>query len=252
MTLALAHARSNTVELLRQPGYWLPSVAFPSLFFVFFGISAANQIPASAPVGAEVVLTQFLLFGVLGIMFFQFGVGIAEERQLPWDRTLRVLPASATPRFVGRVLSALLFSVFAMVPVVIIALLTTNVKLDLAGWVPWFGAVFAGAIPFGLMGITLGFATTTKAALPIANIGFLLMSFFGDLFIPVEMLPSFVQKLTPWMPTFHWKVFVLDVIGAGDRGDSWQRAGLFLIGWTAFFLATALFVYRRDEGARYR
>jgi ABC-2 type transport system permease protein len=254
--LALVHARTNTVDLIRQPAFWVPSVAFPVLFFVLFGISAADQfadrVPAEAGVGAEVVLTQFLLFGVLGIMFFQFGVGIAEDRRLPWDRTLRILPSGGLPRFAGRVLTALAFSVLAMVPALVVGLLATELRVTGTEWVLWFVTIFAGAVPFGLMGIALGYAATVKAALPIANIGFLLMSFLGDLFVPVEQLPPWVAASTPFMPTYHWKEFVLGTIDPRQTVGDWAPFGLYLLGWTVAFAVIAVAVYRRDEGARYR
>lgn len=256
MRLSLAHARMNFLELIRQPAFWMPSVAFPALFFVLFGISAADQfseqVPAEAGVGAEIILTQFLLFGVLGIMFFQFGVGIAEERRLPWDRTLRILPSGGLPRFGGRVLSALAFSVLAMLPALLIALVATQLRLSPTEWLLWFATIFTGSIPFGLMGIALGYAATVKAALPIANIGFLLMSFLGDLFVPVEQLPSWVAAMTPFMPTFHWKEFVVGTIDPRTAVGEWAPYGLYLLVWTVVFAVIALTVYRRDEGERYR
>lgn len=254
MTLALAHARAGMAELARQPQFWVPSLAFPALFFVLFGISAADRVVPLLPagLGGEVVLAQFLCFGVLGIMFFQFGVGIAEERRLPWEVTLRVLPVSASVRFAGRVLVAMAFCVAALVPVLVVAGLTTAIRLGPGASVGYLGAVLLGAVPFGLMGITLGYAASPKAALPIANIGFLLLSFLGGLFVPLEQLPGFVAEVAPYLPSRHYLDLVLGTIGGREDGGGWQQPALLLAGWTAAFLATAVWVYRRDEAIRYR
>ena len=254
MRLALAHARAGTLELARQPQFWVPSLAFPALFFVLFGVSAADRVVEFLPenLGSEVILAQFLCFGVLSIMFFQFGVGIAEERRLPWEVTLRVLPVGGSMRFLGRVLVALAFSLAAVAPVVLIAALTTELRLGLAGWVVYLGAVLLGAVPFGLMGITLGYAAAPKAALPIANIGFLLLSFLGGLFVPLDVLPGFVAKVAPYLPSRHYLDFVQGVIGGREDGGGWQQPALYLAGWGALFLATAVLVYRRDQGIRFR
>jgi ABC-2 type transport system permease protein len=256
MMLALAHAKANTRELLRQPGYWAPSVAFPALFFVFFGIRAADEVarflPPQLGLGSEVVLTPFLLFGVLSIMFFHFGVGIAEERRMPWERTLQVLPVSGMQRFAGRVLTALVFSVASLVPVMAIAMTTTQLGLDASEWPVWLGAIALGGVPFGLMGIALGYLTSPKAALPIANIGFLLLSFLGGLFVPLEDLPSWVRATAPFMPTRHWLDFALGVIGGREDGGGWQVPGLYLLVWALVFGVVAVVAYRRDEGVRYR
>lgn len=253
MRLALAHARAGTLELTRQPQFWVPSLAFPALFFVLFGISAAEEVLEFLPddLGSEVVLAQFLCFGVLSIMFFQFGVGIAEDRRLPWEVTLRVLPVGGAVRFLARVLVALAFSAAALVPVVAIAALTTELRLGLGSWVVYLGAVLLGAVPFGLMGITLGYAATPKAALPIANIGFLLLSFLGGLFVPLEVLPAFVAGVAPFLPSRHYLDLVQGVIGGREDGGGWQQPAIFLAGWATLFLATAVLVYRRDQGTRF-
>lgn len=254
MRLALAHARAGTLELVRQPQFWVPSLAFPAVFFLLFGVTAAAQVVPHLPagLGSEVILAQFLCFGVLSIMFFQFGVGIAEERRLPWEVTLRVLPLSASVRFAARVLVALLFSVGALVPVVTLAALTTSLRLGPGEWVGYLGTVLLGAVPFGLMGITLGYAATPKAALPIANLGFLLLSFLGGLFVPLAQLPDLVARIGPYLPSRHYLDLVLGVLGGREDGGGWQQPALFLLGWTALFLVAATYVYRRDQGIRYR
>ncbi len=254
MSLVLAHARAGVIELVRQPQFYVPSLAFPAMFFVLFGISAANEVVEFLPpeLGSEVILAQFLCFGVLGIMFFQFGVGISEERRMPWEATLRVLPVGGPTRIAARVLVAALFSLAALVPVLLIAAFTTELRLSGLGWVVYLGAVLLGAVPFGLMGITLGYAATPKAALPIANIGFLLLSFLGGLFVPLQELPDVVGRVAPYLPTRHYLDAVLGAIdGREDRGG-WQQPALFLAGWTVVFLVTAVLVYRRDQGIRYR
>jgi len=254
MRLAFAHARAGYLEFTRQPQFWVPSLAFPALFFVLFGVSAADRVVQFLPedLGAEVVLAQFLCFSVLSIMFFQFGVGIAEDRRLPWEVTLRVLPVGGSVRFLARVLVALLFSVGALVPVVLIAALTTELRLGVEDWMVYLGAVFLGAVPFGLMGITLGYAATPKAALPIANIGFLLLSFLGGLFVPLDVLPDLVATVAPYLPSRHYLDLVQGVIGGREDGGGWRQPALLLAGWAALFLATAVFFYRRDQGIRFR
>jgi ABC-2 type transport system permease protein len=252
VTLLLAHVRVGCLELLRQPQYWLPSLSFPFFFFALFGISGAPQVVAQLPpgLGSEVILAQFLCFGLLTIMFFQFGVGIAEDRRQPWEVTLRALPASGAVRFGGRVGVALVFSFLAVIPVSLLAALTTELRLSPAEALIMLAAVLLGAIPFGLMGITLGFAASPRAALPIANLAFLGLSFLGGLFLPADALPDVVAAITPWLPSRHY----LDAVQASTGGPSTElvRPALYLLGWAAVFLAAAVAVYRRDEGARYR
>ncbi|MGH8930120.1 MAG: ABC transporter permease [Egibacteraceae bacterium] len=254
MRLAFQHTRYGLIELSRFPQFWVPTLASPVIFFVLFGMGAArDMVPRLSPgLGSEVVLASFLCFGVLGLVFFQFGVGISEERHLPWETTMRALPVGGAVRFAGRVLVALVVALVSIVIVVAVAAITTELRLGPLEWVVYLAAVLLGSVPFGLMGTTLGYAASPKAALPIANIGFLLLSFLGGLFIPLEGLPSFVQGLAPFLPTRHYLDLVLGVIGGRQDGGGWTTPALLLLGWSALFLAAAAAVYRRDDGLRYR
>ena len=40
--LAAAYARATTVELLRHPGYVIPTLVFPAMFFLFFAAPHAG------------------------------------------------------------------------------------------------------------------------------------------------------------------------------------------------------------------
>ena len=100
--LVLVHARASTLELLRYPAFSVPTIAFPALFFLFFVAPRSDADPT-------LLLASFAGFAVLAVAFFQFGVGIAAEREAPWERFVRTLPLRARTRFAARVLSASLF-----------------------------------------------------------------------------------------------------------------------------------------------
>src|SRR4029453_14725769 len=102
--LVLLHARAATLELLRYPTFSVPTLAFPALFFLLF--VAPRSEAETDPV---LLLASFAGFAVLGVSFFQFGVGIAAERESPWERFVRTLPVRVRVRFAARVLSAALF-----------------------------------------------------------------------------------------------------------------------------------------------
>ena len=91
MRLVLLHARAMTLELIRYPAYLVPTLLLPSVFFLFF-VAPGSREDASAR------MATFAGFAVIGVAFFQFGVGIAVERGSPWESYLRTLPiGSADP-----------------------------------------------------------------------------------------------------------------------------------------------------------
>ena len=73
MRLALIHTRAQLRQLARYPSFLVPTLVLPVGFFVFFGLPQKHVDPS-------VLMAAFAAYAVLGIAFFQFGVGIAIER----------------------------------------------------------------------------------------------------------------------------------------------------------------------------
>src|SRR5205823_7498622 len=136
---------------------------FPALLFVFFGLSQPDR-------RANLTMASYAAFAVLGVAFFQFGVGISAERASPWERFLRTLPVSTRARFAARVLTALTFALGAAGIVVAVAVSATPAALGASAWGLLALAVVVGGVPFALLGIAIGYWTSPKAALPLANV----------------------------------------------------------------------------------
>jgi ABC-2 type transport system permease protein len=242
MTLALAHARTLTVELLRQPAYLVPTLAFPAVFFLFFAAPATG-------VAADIRMATFAGFAAIGVAFFQFGVGIAVERSSAWEAYLRTLPVTASARLAARLLSAAVFAAAAAAVVVAVATAVTPVSLSTAAWLELAATLAAGVAPFALLGIAIGYWAPPRAALPLANLLYLVLSYAGGLWFRPERLPRVVEDVSPFLPTRA----LADVLAAAVLGGlpPW-RAWWALAGFAALFGLLALWGYRRDEGRRYR
>jgi len=91
MRLALAYARAETLNLARYPAYSVPTVALPATLLLLFG----RQFEHGEP---DRLLAGFAATALLTVAFFQFGVGVAAGRTLPWETYLRTLPVSPTTR----------------------------------------------------------------------------------------------------------------------------------------------------------
>lgn len=243
MKLAVRHARAATVELLRQPAFSVPTLGFPSLFFLFFAV------PGFGGDEPEVATAIYAGFAVLGVAFFQFGVGIAFDRASPWERYLRTLPLAPAVRFGGRLLSALAFGSASAVVVVAVALLTVSPELSAASWLELSVVLLAGSIPFALLGIALGYLATPRGALPIANVVYLGLSFAGGLWTSPDDLPEAVEQVSVLLPT---RAYADLLAGAALDEPVGMRAWLVLAAYAVAAGWLAGWAYRRDEGQRYR
>jgi ABC-2 type transport system permease protein len=241
MKLVLHHARASALELLRYPAFSVPTLAFPALFFLLF-------VAPRHDVDPDLLLASFAGFAVLAVAFFQFGVGIASERESAWERFTRTLPLRIAVRFAARSLSAALFGLVSAALVAVAAVASTDAQLAASRWVAVGVALALGSIPFALLGIALGYLIPPRGALPAANGLYLVLSFLGALWTTPEHLPPSIASLSPFVPTRQFG----NVLWGAVEGHLWQpRDWLLLLAWTAVFAGLAAWGYRRDEGRRY-
>ncbi len=214
MRLLIVHVKAGTLELLRYPTFSVPTLLFPALLFLLF---VATR-PALTGRQADLFLASFVGFAVLGVAFFQFGVGIAVERVHPWEGYLRTLPVTPRIRFAARVVSALQFGLASALVLAAVAVLTTSAGLSPGRWLLLGAVALLGSIPFALLGIALGYWSSPRGALPIANVLFLTLSFSGGLWTTAEDLPGALRSVSGYVPTRQFA----EVLWGAASGDAWQ------------------------------
>ena len=241
MKLVLVHARAATLELLRYPAFSVPTLAFPALFFLLFVASRGDR-------DATLLLASFAGFAVLAVAFFQFGVGIASERESAWERFVRTLPLPVGVRLAARLVSGMAFGLATAGLVAATAVASTDARLTSSRWAALGAALALGAVPFALLGIALGYWASPRGALPAANLLYLVLSFVGGLWTTPAKLPSGIESLSPLVPTRQFG----NVLWGAVEGHLWRAADwLLLLAWSVLFAGLAVWGYRRDEGRRY-
>jgi len=239
--LALVHARMTLRVFGRHPAFAVPTLLLPTLFFALFGLPD-SRVPH------PVVTASFAAYSVLTVVFFQFGVGIAGERESPWESYLRTMPVRLRARFAGRVAAALVFSTAGCSLLLVVAAAAGYAELTTSEWLRFVVALVAGAVPLSLLGIALGYWTPAKAALPVANVLYLLIAYGGGLWTGPR-LPAPAAAVSPLLPTRQWA----NVLWPAVEGRVWPAASwLALAGFAIAFGVLAAWGYRRDEGRRFR
>ena len=242
MKLALVYGRLQVVELVRFPGFFIGTLAFPTLTFLLFGLPRAGS-------HGDLFLASYAAFAVLGVGFFQFGVSTAIERVTAWHAFVRALPAPAASRFAGRTLAALTFAALSAGIVIVVALTTTSTSLTAGEWIRLIAALVVGAVPFVLLGLTIAYLTSPKSALPVANVLYLLLSYAGGLWTGPSDLPHAIRSISSYTPTRQWG----DVLWPAVTGEPWHVTHWLALGaYAVAFAVIAAWGYRRDEGQRFR
>ncbi len=196
LRILLAHSKWMILELARQPAYIVSTLAFPALFYWIFAIPESND-----QASANFLMASFAGFAVMGVVFLQFGVGLAQERTRSWHKYLKTLPVNPWTLLGARFISAFLFAILASLTIVAMALTMTDAKLAALDWLTFAVGLITGGLTFGIMGLGLGYWASEKASLPLGNLIYLPLSFAGGLWKPPTLLPSSVKTVSEYLPT---------------------------------------------------
>jgi len=240
------HTRYQFVETIRIPIAVIGTALFPSLSLLFFIVP---QPFAQDPGAATTATAQLAVFAVMSVCLFSYGVGVAEDRALPWDSYTRTLPVGPAPRLVGRLLNGLAFVVIGLLPLVLIAWLLTAATLPLSRLALTVTSLLLAGVPLFAIGLSIGYSLSTKAALAVAQSLLLPLAFGGGLFVPPETFPGWLNSISTWLPTRAGR----DLVVSATTGVGLPGTTLVVLGcWTLLTGSLALWAYRRDEGRRFR
>lgn len=244
LRLLWVHTFYQLLELLRQPMYVLTTVVFPAMFFWFFGVPNAKEANSAA-----MLVGSFSCFGVLGVVLFQFSIGIAQEKGTPWAHHLRLLPVHGSLLILPRIINAMLVSMMAVGAVVAVGMATTPFEWKNMAWPAIVLCLAGGALPFAFLGATVGYAANSRSVVPLANLIYLPLSFAGGLWLPPNALPDLVQKISVYLPTR----FFGDIVWAAFLKQPLpEKAPWGLTAYTLTFAVTAVVLFKRNQEQEYR
>lgn len=240
MKLIWAHSKANFLEMIRIPGFWVPMLTIPIMLYLFFGVPEVTD-----PGSAAWVMVRFAALGVLGLAFFQFGVFIANDRESNWEVYLRTLPVAPLERFIARLLVALVSELIFLLVLFVLAALTTPVELDWNSWILLTAVLLIASIPFGTLGIALGYWVNARSASAIANVLWISLAYVGGVWgDPAEPL----KAIMPFVPT---RFYIQAVASLAPGQPVAPGAWLGLLIYAVCGMLLAVWGYRRDEGRRY-
>jgi ABC-2 type transport system permease protein len=249
LRIHLLEIKYELLKALRLPAYSLPTILFPIVFYIFFGVMFGAR--ATGPVNmSSYLIATYGAFGVIGASLFGFGVSVAIERGQGWLEAKRTTPMPISAYFISKLAMAMVFSAVIVLLLFATGIAFGKVHLSLGQMASLLGILVAGSVTFCALGLALGFVAGPNSAAPIVNLIYLPMSFLSGLWIPILFLPEALQKLALWLPPYHLAQLALRVIGASQKQPVMLHVGA-LVAFATFFTALAYVGYRRDEGKQY-
>ncbi|MGY0634657.1 ABC transporter permease [Luteimonas sp. A478] len=227
----LLEARYELLRQLREPAFVLPTLLFPTAFYLLFGVmlsrSAAN---------AEYMLAGYGVFGIMGAALFGFGAGIAHERERGLLRLKRALPAPPGAWLLAKMAAAMAFAAVISLLLAVLAATLGGVVLAPWQWLLLFVVNVLGVLPFCALGLYIGSLVGGNAAVAVVNILFLPMAFLSGLWMPLSVLPEVFNRLAPVWPAYHLGQAAMKVVGHDAGGSLWLHLGVLGVVTGVFFI----------------
>lgn len=238
-------AKYELLKMVRMPAYAIPAIAFPVMFYALFGLVFGGRATGNVSMATYLIAT-YGAFGVIGAALFGFGVGVAVERGQGWMLLKRATPMPPLAFFTGKLFVCTLFSAAIVVLLMVLGIAAGGVRLPVPTLLALGGTLIVGSIPFCALGLAAGYLTGPNSAPAIVNLVYLPMAFASGLWLPMEVLPSFIKSIAPFLPAYHLAQLALRTIGAGMGAPIWSHV-IALAGFTVVGLTIGVWGYLRDE-----
>ena len=230
----LLEAKYEFLRLLRTPMFSLPTVLFPAMFYLLFGVLLNRGNPAAA----TYLFATYGVFGVMGAALFGFGVTVSMDREQGLLALKRALPMPPGAYVAAKMAMAVLFGLMVSLLLAVLAGGLGGVSLEPSQWARMLVLHVACALPFSAIGLYLGTLVGGSAAPAVVNLVYLPLSLLSGLWLPLAMLPDVFSTVAPLWPPYHAAQLALKVAGM-DAGQPVLLHVAVLAGVTAGFFLLA-------------
>jgi ABC-2 type transport system permease protein len=238
-------SKTELLKMARLKQYSISTVAFPLMFYCFFALAMGqySQGPVSM---SRYLLATYGAFGVMGATLYAFGAGVAVERGLGWLEVKRASPMPPAAYFLAKGVVSLTFGALVVSLLFALGAIFGGVRMPAGQWLLMWGALVAGAIPFGAIGLAIGSFAGPNSAPGIVNMIYLPLGFCGGLWMPIEILPKTLQHLAQWLPSYHFGQIALAILHVPTRGSVMGHVEA-LVGFGLVFAGVAWIGQSRDR-----
>jgi len=233
--------RYEFVRLLRTKAFSLSVIGFPVMFYLLFGsMNHGNFF-------ARYLVATYSCMGAVSACLFGIGMGISMERAQGWLELKQASPMPRLAYLLAKVLSCAAFSLVIVGVLLVLGATVGGATFSGSEALRLTGVILAAAPPFAAMGLFLSLLVPANAGPGIMNLIYLPMSFASGFWMPVRMLPHWLQAIAPALPTYHLAQLALAIFGFAQPSSRMLPHWEALAGFTLLMLGAAWILFARSE-----
>ncbi|MEU5208244.1 ABC transporter permease [Streptomyces sp. NPDC020742] len=232
------------VRALRNKKFMFFSVIYPpALYLIIAGGADSKPIPGMTLNMGLYFMVSMAAFGAMTAVLLGNSERIAKEREKGWVRQLRLTALPGRGYVAAKMAAAATVSLPSILLVMLVAAVVKGVRLEAWQWLAIGAGTWLGSFVFAALGVAIGYLATGDAVRPIAMLIYFGLAFLGGLWMPLTLLPQWVQNIAAWLPT-HAYTALGTAVEAGDAPHLKDMA--ILAGYLVLFVGGAAWLYRKD------
>jgi ABC-2 type transport system permease protein len=241
---SMAYTRYELLRALRNRRFFLFSLGFPLL--LFFITAGPNRDETNLQgTGLSAPLYFMVSMASWGTMTAMLGTGarIAGEREVGWNRQLRISPLTAFAYLRAKVAISYLLAGLSLALLYASGMIL-GVRLPAGEWLGMTGLIIVGLIPFAAAGVFMGHKLNTDTIGPALGGGTAILALVSGTWFPVNG-SGLLHDVAVDLPSY-WLVQA-NRVALG--GGGWPLRGWLVVAiWSAALTVLAARAYRGDTG----
>ncbi|WP_406479579.1 ABC transporter permease [Streptomyces platensis] len=232
------------VRALRNKKFMFFSVIYPPvLYLIIAGGADSKPVPGMKLDMSLYFMVSMAAFGAMTAVLLGNSERIAKEREKGWVRQLRLTALPGRGYVAAKMAAAATVSLPSILLVLLVAAAVKGVRLEAWQWTAIAVGTWLGSFVFAALGVALGYLATGDAVRPISMLCYFGLAFLGGLWMPLTVLPQWMQNIAEWLPT-HAYAALGTAVEAG--GPPHLKDVAILAGYLLVFTAGAAGLYRKD------
>lgn len=233
------------IRILRNPYFVFWSLLMPIVFYIIFTKVFNTNIQNQQEWHAHYLMSM-TTFSVMGSAIMTLGIRLVEERTKGWSLFMRITPLSDSAYFAAKMIGQTVIHLFSVAIIFIAGALINGVSLTAIEWVMSGIWILLGSLPFLALGTLVGTMKRVDTASGVSNVIYMILAISGGMWMPMEIMPAFIQKIGVWLPSYNFGNGAWEII----RGNSPEWSNIFLlIGYLFLFMLLSSYIRRKQEAA---
>ncbi|WP_282937787.1 ABC transporter permease [Paenibacillus sp. RC67] len=244
MNAALAQCKAEILRTLRNRKFVVMALLMPVIFYFIFTSTIDGNTEIGGIQWKAYYLMSMTVFGIIGGSLNTISIRFAQERKQGWVQLLKITPLPSGTYVFSKIAAQSILNLGVIVLMFIIGSVFKGVQLSFVQWMLCGLWIWIGVLPFLALGTLIGTIRSVEIVQVVSQVLFMGMSALGGLWMPIQTMPSVMQHIAQWLPSYRYGQGAWNII-AGSAVD-WTGI-VVLAAYVVVFMILSSYMIKRQE-----